>query len=150
MKINLEVNKKVSCPLSGKFLEKVVKDTIKHSGYGFLDSKKITISLALVPEKEIKKINKKYRGRDIVTDVLSFANYESKKDILKEIETTVFLGELIICRDYIKKSARNNRVLFKKELARTVSHGVLHLLGFHHGKKMFSIQDKISRAISKK
>ena len=150
MKINLEINKKVPCSFSKKFLEKVIEDTIRRSGYSFLNSKKITISLALVSEEEIKKINGKYRGQDIITDVLSFANYESKKDILKEDGEFVFLGELIICCGYIKKFVQNGKVPFKKELAYVVSHGILHLLGFKHSKKMFSIQDKVSYVFSKK
>jgi len=149
----LEINRKKPGLPSKDFLEEVVFDIIKYSGYFFLESKKITISLASVSEEEIKKINKKYRGQDAVTDILSVSNYENKKDLLKETKTTVFLGELIICCDYIKKSASiNNTVsaLFKSELAEIISHGVLHLLAFHHGKKMFSIQDRVANVAIKK
>jgi len=147
VKIFLEINRKKPGFPSKDFLEEVVFNTIKYSGYSFLESKKIIISLASVPEEEIRKINKKYRGQDAVTDILSLSNYENKKDLLKETETAIFLGELIICCDYIKKSARIDNTagaLFKSELAEIVSHGVLHLLAFHHGPKMFSIQDKAS------
>jgi len=148
VKIFLEINRKSPGLPSEIFLEKIIFSTIKYSSYSFLESKKIIISLASVPEEEIKKINKKYRGQNEITDILSVSNYEKKKDLLKENKAEIFLGELIICCDYIKKSAKINSVVsasFKSELAKIVSHGVLHLLGFHHGKKMFSIQDKVSR-----
>jgi probable rRNA maturation factor len=148
----LEINRKKPGLPSRKFLEKVVFDTIKYSKYSFLKPKEMIISLASVSKEEIKKINKKYRGRDAATDILSMSDYESKGDLIKENETAFFLGELIICCDYIKKSAKINNtasVSFKSELAKIVSHGTLHLLGFHHGKKMFSIQDKVSRSALK-
>lgn len=153
MKINLEINKKVSNPLSKKFLEKIVIETIKCSGYSFLSSKKVAISLALVSEEEIKKINKKYRGKETVTDILSFADYKNKKDILRERSHDVFLGELLICCDYIKKSVEKDKAtgaLFKSEIVEIISHGVLHLLGFKHGKKMFSIQNEVSQIFFRK
>ncbi len=82
-----------------------------------------------------------------MTDILSFASYKNIKEIKKAEENPpaggVFLGELILCYDDIKDYAKKNGLNFKEELARTVSHGILHLLGFHHGKKMFSLQDKI-------
>jgi len=147
VKVFLEINRKKPGFPPKKFLEEVVFNTIKYSEYSFLESKEITISMASVSEEEIRKINKKYRGQDAVTNILSISNYENKKDLLRETETTVFLGELIICCDYIKKSVsigNTASALFKSELAEIVSHGVLHLLAFYHGPKMFSIQDKAS------
>ena len=64
----------------------------------------------------------------------------------KSNEQELFLGELILCYNYIKESAIEctSETDSQKELARIIAHGVLHLLGFSHGKKMFTIQDAVS------
>ncbi len=151
MKVLLEINEKKPGLPSEDFLKEVVFSTVKLSGYSFLEKKKLFLSLASVSGGEIKKINKKYRGKDEVTDILSVSNYENKKDLSKEKQRDIFLGELIICCAYIKRNAKIKNTesrLFKSELSEIVSHGVLHLLGFQHGKKMFSIQEKVRRLIS--
>jgi rRNA maturation RNase YbeY len=50
-------------------------------------------------------------------------------------------GELALCLEIIASQAKKNKVIFQKELAFVLSHGVLHLLGMRHGKKMYEIQD---------
>lgn len=143
MKLILEVNRQTPCFFSNKFLEKIVQETIRSCGCRFLDSKNLNISLAVVPAGEIKKINKKFRGKSAVTDVLSFADYASRKLLLMEKSRKIFLGEIIICPEFIRGAAKIDNVPFKKELACALAHGTLHLLGFKHGKEMFSIQDQI-------
>lgn len=122
------------------------------AGFEFADDKagparEIFVSLALVAPAEIHRLNKEYRKYDSVTDVLSFAEYKSAKALKKAVDNPpdggVFLGELILCYTDIREYARKNKIGLKKELANVVSHGVLHLLGMKHGKKMFSIQNKV-------
>ena len=55
----------------------------------------------------------------------------------------IFLGEIILCYDDIKAYARKNGLSVKKELTRVFLHGILHLLGFRHGKAMFALQNKL-------
>ena len=142
MKIILEINKKAACPVSNKFFSNVVQETIELSGYRFLKLKNVTVSLAIIGNSEMKKINKQFRKKDCSTDVLSFPNFK-KNDLLKVKEKDLFLGEILISFPYIKKSAKIRNIEIKEELGYVVSHGVLHCLGFVHGKKMFEIQDKI-------
>jgi len=65
------------------------------------------LSIALVGPKEIQRLNKKYRHKDKPTDVLSFDYKES--------------GEVVICPQETK------------DIAQVLTHGVLHILGHHHG-----------------
>lgn len=113
----------------------------------FFKSKKISISVALVDEKEIKKLNEIYRHKNEVTDVLSFAEYKNEKELKCAVDNPpaggLFLGELILCYDYIKEYAEKRKTKLDQELANAVSHGILHLLGFKHGKKMFLIQSAV-------
>lgn len=143
MKIILEINNQAKKPIVKNFLETVIKKTAENCGYDFLHNKNISISLAVISKAEIKKINKTYRGANKETDILSFCEYKNKKQIQKVSGKNIFLGELILCYDDIKDYSQKEKIIFRKELAKVVSHGTLHLLGFKHGKKMFDIQENI-------
>ena len=145
MKLTLEINNLVKSRLKKPLLETVVKKTLENSGYKFLKNKKISVSLALVGKQEIKKLNKIYRKKNEVTDVLSFAEYRNIREIRSVKETQIFLGELILCYNDIKEYSRASGLDLQKEIGAVVSHGVLHLLGMRHGRKMFGIQDKTIR-----
>jgi probable rRNA maturation factor len=145
MKLAVEINN-----ISGEKIEKrlftdAIKKTLELSGFDSLAKKNISISVALVSEKEIKKLNRIYRKKDAVTDILSFAEHKNMATISKNKEAAIFLGELVLCYNDIKKFARKNKIDPEKELAEVISHGTLHLLGMKHGPKMFTIQDKIKR-----
>lgn len=147
MKTNVEVNNITSNLVQKSFVKSVVKKTFTKLNYSFLKNKNITISIAIVTPEEIRKLNKKYRKRDEVTDVLSFSEYKNiekiKRTIKEKSDGKLFLGELILCYDYIRKYAHSNKLNLNAELSEVVSHGILHILGFRHGVKMFTIQNKI-------
>lgn len=147
MKIEVEVNNETGSPIGEDFFVGVAGRTIEETGYDFLSGKNISISAALVSEEEMQKLNKNYRQKDAVTDVLSFFEYEDIEEIKNAKEKDLFLGELILCYDDIERYAREEKISLRKELANVVSHGVLHLLCFSHGEKMFGIQKKVINKI---
>jgi probable rRNA maturation factor len=129
------------------FIEKIAKRTLAASG------KKIAaffVSIVFVDKAEIRKINRKYRKINKSTDILSFdysLGYNKKRKAIAgglPAEVSAKTGELLLCPEVIEESAKKNKVSFQKELAFVLAHGVLHLLGFRHGKKMFDLQDKIA------
>jgi probable rRNA maturation factor len=140
MKLTLEINRKVSCPYSDKFFSDIVKKTIGLSRYRFLNRKKVNVSLAIIADAEMKKINFQFRKKNCSTDVLSFPNFR-KKQLFETKEKDLFLGEILVSFPYIKKSAKIRNIKIENELGYVVSHGVLHCLGFAHGKEMFEIQN---------
>lgn len=74
-----------------------------------------TISLAFVSKEEIKKLNKKYRGKNKPTDVLSF-----------DLKEKNYLGEVVICPEVVKEK--------KEDIIKIFIHGILHLCGYNHEK----------------
>ena len=105
------------------------------------------VSVSLVGDKKIRSLNKFYRDKDMVTDVLSFATGDGK---LKLTETD--LGDIFICIPQIKRQAKKNNISIKEELTRMLVHGVLHLAGFDHIKKspakiMFDLQERLVKEI---
>ncbi len=85
------------------------------------------VSIVFSDPEFIKEINKKYRGKDKVTDVLSFP-----ENISDFKGTSSSLGEIVICPLKLKDQAKEQGVSFKEELARILIHGLLHLLGYDH------------------
>ena len=116
-------------PLSGvnkKFLKGVAKIVLKGE-----NKKEARLSIALVGEGRIKELNKKYRGKNRATDVLAFGQNQK---FLVFPKSELELEEVIICLRVVKKNAKKYNIAFKKELARVLIHGILHLLGYEHEK----------------
>ncbi len=99
----------------------------------FFIKKKIFCTLLLSGNKEIKMLNKKFRKRNRVTDVLSFP-FQTKKDLKKKLkrEKEIYLGDIIINLNRVKKK----KILknFKFEFDRLWIHGLIHLFGYDHKK----------------
>jgi probable rRNA maturation factor len=147
MHLSVELVKHVPCPLKKSFFVKVIRDTLLASQYDFLGGGNISVNVVFVSLEEIQTLNKTYRRKNKVTDILSFPEYASRKEMLAFVSDSIFLGDLIVCYDYIVQAAIEDDVTLEQEMAYIVSHGVLHLLGFRHSKKMFALQDIVSEAI---
>lgn len=85
---------------------------------------KIKLGLAIVNNKTIKIFNKKYLASDTATDVIAF---DVKQDLL---DGYYFLGDVVISVDQVKRNAQKFQVPEAEELARVITHGVLHLMGY--------------------
>jgi len=103
------------------------------------------LSIALVGQERMRELNKKYRGKNRITDVLAFGqnSVSLRRDSLNEIERQKFpiipkseldLGEIVICLREVKKNTKRFDTTFEKELSKVLIHGILHLLGYAHEK----------------
>jgi probable rRNA maturation factor len=145
MKIEVEINNVSKDLIKNSFLIGIFKETLGRREFDYLKNKKIAVSVALVDSKEISRLNKIYRKKNSATDVLSFAEYKNEKELRKTLDKNIFRGEIILCYNFIVKNARGKKEDVRKELAEIASHGLLHLLGFKHGEKMFKIQKEIAK-----
>jgi probable rRNA maturation factor len=84
------------------------------------------VSISIVGDKEIRDLNKTYRNKDNVTDVLSFPMYED------EDSEPVLLGDIIICAKRAKEQSQYYNHSFEREMCYLTVHGMLHLLGYDH------------------
>ncbi|MDW4088473.1 rRNA maturation RNase YbeY [Staphylococcus saprophyticus] len=108
------------------------------------------LSVTFVDKDEIQEINKMYRDKDKVTDVISFALEEDEPEITG-IEMPRVLGDIIICTDVAQEQADSYGHSFERELGFLALHGFLHLLGYDHmneqdEKQMFGRQNQILNA----
>ncbi|MDA2921748.1 rRNA maturation RNase YbeY [Patescibacteria group bacterium AH-259-L07] len=132
--MEVEVNNVVHARASTTFIIAVIE-----KAYTIAQSKQRidNLSVALVDEKTIKRLNRKYRKQNRVTDVLSFDDPP----------------EIVICWKQLVINAKTNKVRQKKELALLLVHGLLHILGYDHKTKkqetvMQSLTDKILQKLS--
>ena len=122
------------------YLKKVLKTALKHEN---VDN--ANFSIIFVDEDTIKEINREYRGKDSVTDVISFAFEDSGKVVYNNVR---LLGEIYICIPRMMSQAKEYGHSEKRELSFLAVHGLLHLLGYDHMTKedekiMFSKQELI-------
>jgi probable rRNA maturation factor len=140
MRTIVEINNLTRKRINPEFVKKVVRKIVKLSG---AKPDIFEISVVFVNEAEIRKINRKCRRKNKSTDVLSFC-YDSGYNKSGNITGGNYIsGEVILCPDMIAKNARESKVGFGRELAFVLAHGILHVLGWRHGRKMYKLQDEI-------
>ncbi len=89
------------------------------------------VSLLFVDNLKIQSLNREYRNKDSVTDVLSFPQYDSiKDDGIKE--SFIYLGDIVISLDQAKSQANEFGHSIEREIVYLVIHSLLHLLGYDH------------------
>ena len=79
------------------------------------------VDVIFCSEETIQRLNKDYREKDSITDVLSFPFNEDD-----------YLGEIYICVPRALEQAREYNLTIEEESARLFTHGLFHLLGFDH------------------
>ena len=117
-----------------------------------LKKNNIFCTLLLSGNKEIKYLNKKFRKKNKIKDVLSFPFYK-KKDLNKKLkkEKELYLGDIIINLNKIKnKKIKKN---FEIEFNRLWIHGLTHLFGHDHKKdkdfkKMKQVEKKYFKLVN--
>lgn len=123
----------------------LIERTFKHLSLKFDP----IISVSLVDNEFIHKMNKEYRGIDRPTDVISFAFLDNEdRESLYKSKEPVCLGDIYISVEKAKEQAKEYGHSLNRELSFLFVHGLLHLLGYDHmneedEKVMFRLQDEI-------
>lgn len=111
-------------------------------------NKKIFLSLLLSNNKNIKRLNNKFRGKNKPTDILSFP-------LKTKIDGKFYLGDIIISYQFMNTPRISDDLIFKKKVIKMFIHGFLHLIGYDHKtnndyKKMYDQEVKIFNLIEDK
>lgn len=110
-----------------------------------LKLKNVVFNVIIINDEEIHKLNKKYRGIDRSTDVITFALEDQKDGPLLGVR---MLGDIYISYDKVIMQALEYGHSKTREICFLAVHGLLHLLGYDHMKKedeekMFGIQKEL-------
>src|SRR3989344_9577975 len=114
----IEINNLTKFVVDKAFFTGVAKKVLKGE-----NRLKENVSVAFVTPEEIQKLNNRYREKDKPTDVLSFAKVSEFKDECCEV---------VICPAYIKEATKSSALSLKREMAKSLIHGLLHNLGYDH------------------
>ena len=112
--------------------------------------KKVNLTILLSNNKNVKKLNKRFRNKNKATDVLSFP---SEKKI--NIKRSPYIGDIVISYDFMNKPKVLSILEFKNKVTKIFIHGFLHLLGYDHiklkdFKVMLTEEEKIYQTIKTK
>lgn len=102
----------------------------------------VEIGITIVGDRKMHEINKKYRGIDATTNILSFAledalsqsqlQHVPKVGFVKAPDKVLRLGDILISYPQVISDASMEGVSVDEELRFLVEHGTKHLLGIHH------------------
>ena len=101
------------------------------------------LSVALVHDDEMHRLNHSWRGKDRTTDVLAFALREGEAT---GVQAPGLLGDVVISVPTADRQARERGHTTERELTELLLHGILHLLGYDHerspaeARRMFAKQ----------
>ena len=106
------------------------------------------VSVTIVDSEEIRSLNAQHRGKDSVTDVLSFPilDFDCDGDL-------IVLGDIVLCAKRAEEQAKEYGHSFKREIAFLTVHSMLHLLGYDHEgcenteQEMFRRQEEILKSM---
>lgn len=109
-----------------------------------LELKDCELSLSLVGDRAIRRLNRTWRKKDKATDVLSFP----AGDAPPGAPGPRLLGDVVISLDTARRQAKEYERPVDVEMARYLAHGILHLLGHDHEKptearRMASLEERL-------
>lgn len=98
----------------------------------------------MIKKSEMKKLNFKYKNKKKTTNILSFS-YNTINFLKNK-----FLGEIVVCNEVIYEESIQQKKILIAHWAHIIIHGVLHLLGYNHNKKMEKLEKKIMKNLGYK
>ncbi len=129
----------------GRLIRRAVAETLSAEEF----TRNCEVSVTLVTGERIRELNKEYRDRDAVTDVLSFPMYTRDELFSESDDERIPIGDIVICVPRAKEQAEAYGHPLEREIAFLTVHSVLHLLGYDHEispeaeKEMFMRQEEV-------
>ena len=93
------------------------------------------IGVTVVDDNTILELNREYREKDSVTDVLSFPQFEGHDDLLADLkndEASTLIGDVVICYEQAERQAAEYGTGMTREILYLFVHSVMHLFGYDH------------------
>lgn len=136
MRIDIQVLDKrfyLKKPLLKKFCRRIIKNA-------WPEDDDILVSVVLADNLFVKELNRKYRGKNKPTNVLSFEN------------EAPMAGDIVIAYGITNDEARAQHKTFSAHLAHLLTHGALHLQGYDHitskqAKKMEKLETELMQQL---
>jgi probable rRNA maturation factor len=138
--LEIQVSGESSAGVTKRWLQQAVSLVLRSA-----DLDEGEISLTLLDDDSIRELNRTYLGRDVPTDVISFALHEGDEAVL---------GDVYVGYEQAAIQATEAGISVEEELARLSIHGTLHVLGYDHpdtetraDSEMFVLQERLVRRL---
>lgn len=126
MKVNVLIFVESRYKVNRKRIKEVVEKVVSENP---LDSSS-EVSVAIVGDRKMRSLSKKYKGEDKTRNILSFSQREGEP--IKSADSTLRLGDIVLSFPQVIRDASRDEMLVDDKVDQLVEHGLLHLLGLHH------------------
>lgn len=120
-------------PVNRKIIRKAAADTLSRNSLGNIRAE---ISVAVVGERKMRELCRKYLSDNRIHEVLSFpfedSFTKSDKGFINVPDDILRLGEIVLCWPQVLLAAARDDVMVDDEVYQLVAHSVEHLMGKHH------------------
>ena len=93
------------------------------------------LGVTVVDDSGILELNREYREKDSITDVLSFPQFEGHEDLLEDLlddQAETLIGDVVICFEQAERQAEEYGTGLTREILYLFVHSVMHLFGYDH------------------
>lgn len=90
----------------------------------------IEVSIAIVGDRKMRELSRKYKNEDKTRSILSFSQIEGESSYLSK--DWLVLGDIVISYPQVIKEASEDEMLVDDKVDDLIEHGLMHLLGLHH------------------
>ncbi len=126
--IKVSVTKQSNYPVAANKIKKLL--TKFFAEHGIVSDGEV--SVAIVGERKMMEVGKKYLNDGKLHNVFSFTPSETKGNFVYPPGGPLQLGEIMVCYPVVVKESQVENVLIEKKVLDLVEHSALHLLGIHH------------------
>lgn len=113
---------------------KINRKRIKKTVEKVITSQEITgpieVSIAIVGDRKMRELSKKYKGEDKTRNILSFS--QSEGEHIEMPNDVLRLGDIVLSFPQVINDAVRDEMLVDDKVDQLVEHGLMHLLGLHH------------------
>ena len=116
-------------------VEELIRELLSHAATAEALTGEVEVAVTFMTDEAIQEVNAQYRGKDVPTDVISFALEEMTEGevaIVAEEGMPTVLGDILISVETAARQAGEYGHDFKREIGFLALHGFLHLLGYDH------------------
>lgn len=116
-------------------IEDLIRKLLNHTAKEEELAGELEVSVTFMTDADIQEVNATYRGKNVPTDVISFALEEltdGEVAIIPEEGMPTALGDILISVETAERQAGEYGHDFNREIGFLALHGFLHLLGYDH------------------
>ena len=113
-----------------KVNRKRIKQVIKYALAKNAGDGAVEVSIAIVGDRKMRELSKKYKGEDKTRNILSYSQAEGEP--IKVPSNGLRLGDVVLSYPQVINDAVRDEMLVDDKVDQLIEHGLMHLLGIHH------------------